>query len=90
MSEDKQRTLKNMPVANKELYEETAMELNVPIGTIVDCITEVGQFCADTIRKGAYETVMIPQFGKFIVKGKVVQHMSDAHAITKMVKRKKQ
>jgi len=67
------RKLKDIPVANTRLYKETAMQCKVSPKQVEECVNILSKFIAHTIRAGAFETVMIPKFGKFKVKVKKLQ-----------------
>lgn len=67
------RKLKDISIANQALYKETAARCKTSPKQVEECMHIVGKFIASTIKKGAFETVMIPYFGKFKAKPKKVQ-----------------
>lgn len=71
--QNENRKLKDIPVANQNLYKETAARCKVSPKQVEECVQVVGKFVSSTIKKGAFETVMIPYFGKFRAKTKKVQ-----------------
>jgi nucleoid DNA-binding protein len=68
--------LKTMTVANERLYKETAWKTGTSPKQVEEIVGSVTAFIASTIKEGAFETVMIPNFGKFKVKTKLVQFHS--------------
>ena len=75
------RKLKDIPVANSKLYKETAARCKVSPKQVEECVHIIGKFVSDTIKKGAFETVMIPYFGKFKVKTKKLQWANHRHVM---------
>lgn len=73
MSLEDLRKLRDIPVANSRLYKETALYCKVTPKEVEECVGIVSRFIAQTIRTGAFETVMVPRFGKFRVKVKKLQ-----------------
>lgn len=57
--------LNELPVANERLYAEVAKQMKCKPKEIKDIIQFVGAYTADKIRSGTMETVMLPYFGKF-------------------------
>ena len=78
---DNFKRLKDVPVANKNLYKEVAARKGVSPQTVQDCVEIVGKFIADTIKHGAFEGIMVPYFGKFAAKQKSVQWMNDRNVM---------
>jgi len=70
------KKLKDLTIANSRLYKETAMKFKVSPKEVEECIGIVSKFIAATIKKGAFETVVVPHFGKFRAKVKNIQHMN--------------
>jgi nucleoid DNA-binding protein len=64
--------LKNVPVANERLLKETTMETKEDKKKVEEVIKFVGTFIAATISRGDMEGVMIPHFGKFKPKHKLI------------------
>jgi len=63
-----------LPVTNEQLYKETAWKTGLSPKQVEEIFLTCTQFIADVIKEGSFETVMIPNFGKFIVKTKQVQY----------------
>lgn len=61
------------PTCNKELLAEVSYEVEENIATVRDVIHEYSKFIADMIREGAFETMLVPYFGKFEPKIKQIQ-----------------
>lgn len=68
--------IKSMTVANERLYKETAWKTGTSPKQVEEIVNVVASFIASTIKQGAFETVMIPSFGKFKVKTRLVQFHS--------------
>lgn len=69
---------RNVKVANERLYTSVAAKFaGMSPKQVEEFVKEVGIFIHDTIERGAFETVMIPKFGKFRVKVKQVQWMNE-------------
>jgi nucleoid DNA-binding protein len=64
--------VQTLDVANEALYAEVADKLKVSPSMVDEMVKFVGQFTADIIKRGDYESVMIPNFGKFKIKPKTV------------------
>ena len=64
--------IKDIPVANDKLLKDTTLETKEDKKIVADVIKFVGTFIADTIGNGLMEGVMIPEFGKFKPKQKVI------------------
>jgi len=64
--------IKEIPIANDRLLKETTMETHEDKKVVADVIKFVGTFIAETITNGMMEGVMIPEFGKFKPKQKVI------------------
>jgi nucleoid DNA-binding protein len=75
------KKLKEVPVANQRLYKEVAERCKVSPKQVEEIVHIVGRFVSDTIKKGAFETVMIPRFGKFKVKTKKLQWANHRHVM---------
>ncbi len=75
------RKLRDVPIANNKLYKETAARCKVSPKQVEECINIVGRFIAATVKKGAFETVMLPSFGKFKVKTKKLQWANHRHVM---------
>lgn len=67
------RKAKDVEVMNEKIYKEVAKEYKVSPKQVEECVKIVGKFVADTIKKGAFESVKIPYFGTFQVKEKSLQ-----------------
>ena len=74
--EQNRTKLKSLTVANERLYKETAWKTDTSPQQVEEIVNMVSLFVADTIKTGAFETVMIPSFGKFKVKTRLVQFHS--------------
>lgn len=74
--EQNKQKLKSSTVANERLYKETAWKTGTSPKQVEEIIDAVSLFVVSTIKSGAFETVMIPSFGKFKVKTKLVQFHS--------------
>lgn len=83
------RKLKDIPVANEALYKEVSFRCKVSPKQVEECVNVVGKAIADTIKRGAFETIMIPYFGKFRVKTKRVQWMNHSQVMFKVPINKK-
>lgn len=77
MEKESTKRLKNIPIANESLYKEVAFRTKTSPKQVEECIKQVGQYIANVIKQGAFETVMIPHFGKFKPKIKKIQWMND-------------
>jgi nucleoid DNA-binding protein len=75
------KKLADIPIANELLYKETAARTKSSPKQVEECVKVVGQFVAGIIKKGAFETVMLPYFGKFRVKTKAVQWSKHRHVM---------
>lgn len=64
--------IKDIPVANTRLLRETSLETKENPKLVEEAIKFVGTFISDTMAHGMMETVMIPEFGKFKPKQKVI------------------
>jgi len=87
MTEDKKTLetnltkIKKIPVANDKLYKKVAISTGNSPKLVEDVIGYVGKFTSDIIKRGAFETVMIPGFGKFKPKVKKVQWATHRHVL---------
>lgn len=70
---DHNKMLGDIPIANELLYKETAARCKTSPKQVEECAKIVGQFIAKTMKNGAFETIMIPYFGKFKAKTTRVQ-----------------
>lgn len=64
---------KNKTAINSRVYLETALKVNRSPEEIEDMFKIVCQFTAEVIKRGGYETVMWPRFGKFAANPRAVQ-----------------
>lgn len=67
--------LAELPVANEELYKRVAAKTGVSPKQVEELVMSVSKFINTTIKRGAFETVMVPGFGKFKVKEKQIQKL---------------
>ena len=67
--------LSKLPVANESLYKEVAAKTGVSPKQVEELAMFISKFTAKTIKRGAFDTVMIPRFGKFKVKEKQIQKL---------------
>lgn len=65
--------LNKLVVANERLYKETAWSTGVSPKQVEEIVSFVQNYSANIIRTGCYETIMLPNFGKFKIKPKHVQ-----------------
>lgn len=65
--------MKREKTCNKELLRDTQLATKESAATILGAVGFLSKFIADTIEAGAYETVMVPYFGKFQPKTKEIQ-----------------
>lgn len=72
--------------ANTKLYKETAARCGVSPKQVEECVTIIGKFITDMAKKGAFETVMIPKFGKFRVKTKKLQWVNYTKVMPDLLK----
>lgn len=64
-----QRTsISEVPVMNDKIITETAKISKTGKGKVEDIMNFVGEYIKDVILKGTMETVMLPNFGKFMPK----------------------
>lgn len=68
--------LNQLTVANKRLYKETAWKTNCSPELVEEIIQHVSLYSSKVIAEGAYETIMIPHFGKFRPRVKQVQFVN--------------
>lgn len=78
--------IKEITVANKRLYKETAGLNKVEVEQVENIVEHMGKFIHDTIKRGLMETVMVPDFGKFRPKQKLLKtlHTIDKNSRTGM------
>jgi len=69
-------SIKDIPLANDRLLEETARMNKTTKGEVKQVIDFVGSYVYDIIRKGTMEGVMLPYFGKFQPKVKKLNGMN--------------
>lgn len=68
---------------NKELVEEVAKVTKESTAQVKEAVSFLTAFVATTIKVGAYETVMVPYFGKFQPKTKEIQWTAHRRGMTK-------
>lgn len=76
VQKETRQKLNKLTVANERLYKETAWRTKVSPKDVEDIINSVSTFTSKVISEGAFETVMIPNFGKFRARPKQVQFFS--------------
>jgi len=69
-------SIKDIPLANDHLLEETARMNKITKGEAKHVIDFVGNYIYDVIRKGTMEGVMLPYFGKFKPKAAKLNRMN--------------
>lgn len=57
-----------LPTANADVLEETSLELGLPIHLVKEVVQAQSDFTVDTIRRGEFQGVLWPLFGKIKVK----------------------
>jgi len=72
---DHYKKLQDITVANDRLYKEAAIKCNESPKQVEECVDVVSKFLSMIITRAAFETVMLPRFGKFRVKTKRLQGM---------------
>lgn len=72
---------------NKELYQEVAYKHKLSPVQVEEFFSEVCSFTENVISTGGMETVMWPNFGKFAVKSKLLQFLSDKDCVKPLIKR---
>lgn len=70
------KTYKEIPVVNEKLLKETAALTNTSLPDVEDIITFTGTFVSNKIKEGAMEGVMLPYFGKFVPRKKLLQTLA--------------
>lgn len=70
------KKLKTLPVINNDLYDITAIRTQTSPTQVREIIEFVGEYTAGVIKQGAFESIMIPYFGKFKPKVKKIQWMN--------------
>jgi nucleoid DNA-binding protein len=78
------KKLKELKVANSSLYDLTAIRTQTSPTQVKEIIEFVGEFTANVIKQGAFESVMIPYFGKFKPKVKKIQWINHNKTLTKL------
>ena len=68
--------LEKKPI-NEKLYIETALKMNRTPAQIEDMFKIVCEFTSEVIKRGGYETVMWPRFGKFSANPRAVQFFAN-------------
>lgn len=58
---------------NKELLQDTVIKTKETTASVKGAVDFYSRFIADTMKAGAFETVMIPYFGKFQPKTREIQ-----------------
>lgn len=71
------------PICNKRLLTDVQLTTKESTATIKDAVDFYGKFIADTIKVGAFETIMIPYFGKFQPKTKEIQWKANRRGLPK-------
>lgn len=66
-------SIKDIPVCNDRLYREVGAMMKLDPGTVREMTDFIGEYVAGVMRDGAMEGVMIPQFGKFRPKAKMIK-----------------
>lgn len=74
--------MKREKTCNKELLRDTQLATKESAATINGAVGFLSKFIADTIEAGAYETVMVPYFGKFQPKTKEIQWRAHRKGMT--------
>lgn len=69
---DIRTNIKQIPVVNEKLYKDTAAIHGTSTEQVEDIIKFIGGFIHDTINRGLMESVMLPGFGKFQPKRKLL------------------
>ena len=82
------KKLKDLKVANAALYKETGFIHKISPKQVEEFAHIIGTYIHKTIKEGAFETVMIPRFGKFKVKTKKLQGMNDRTVLPILIKKK--
>jgi nucleoid DNA-binding protein len=67
--------IQKLPVANETLYKKVAAATGVSPKQVEELVMSVSKFASKTIKRGAFDTIMIPGFGKFKVKEKQIQKL---------------
>lgn len=66
-------SITDIPVCNDRLYKETGIIMDLEARQVREITDFVGEYIATTMRAGTMEAVMIPKFGKFRPKKKLIQ-----------------
>jgi nucleoid DNA-binding protein len=75
-----QEQLLKLPVCNETLYKKVAARTGISPKQVEELVMSVSKFTAKTIKRGAFDTIMIPSFGKFKVKEKQIQKIEQLKA----------
>lgn len=78
------KKVQNIPTCNEKLYKEVAYMNKISPKQVEEIIHYVSKFTAETIKRGAFETVMLPGFGKITVKEKSIQHLEAVKTFNKL------
>lgn len=71
---------------SQDIIKGIARDMNLQKGTVEDVVKSMSSFIADTIRRGEFEGVTVPYFGKFQTKFRSVQYSNFLFAVGKTVK----
>ncbi len=66
------KSIGEVPLMNEKILKETAAITNTVVQDVEEILDFVGDFIADTISDGKMVGVMIPYFGKFVPRKKVI------------------
>jgi len=61
----------------KSLIQKLATKYNLPLSKVEDIVNYQFKFIHDVIKKGEFETVRLPYFGKFSVKPGRLAHIQN-------------
>tara|TARA_Y100000361_G_scaffold144845_1_gene153354 strand:- start:6849 stop:7076 length:228 start_codon:yes stop_codon:yes gene_type:complete len=61
----------------KEIIQRIATKHNLPLSKIEEIINYQFKFVSEIIKKGDFEAVRLPYFGKFSVKKERLKHIQD-------------
>jgi nucleoid DNA-binding protein len=63
--------------SKKEIIQRIATKHNLPLSKIEEIVNYQFKFVADIIKKGNFESVRLPYFGKFSVKAGRLKHIQN-------------
>lgn len=63
----------NQKTCNKELLQDTVLKTKEKAADVRSAVDFYSRFIAETMKAGAFETVMVPYMGKFQPKTKEIQ-----------------